>query len=137
MVGPHCCLLAACSLFIKGRARFISAADEHVQGWTVQSPGCSSRERFHVAKSIPAASSQGTWSVREQETQNPGNVLPQQGSQSSAELKEQLRGQKSQTRPPKALIFVPVVLPGSSALPCSGIPANSPNGSPAVLVEIN
>lgn len=76
--------------------------------------------------------------MREQETQNPGNVLPQQVPAELSALKEQLRVQKSQTRPPKALIFVSVVLPGSS-LHCSGIPASpfSPNGSPAVLMEIN
>lgn len=75
-MDPHSCLLAACSLFMKGRSSLIFAAFEHVQDLTVQCPGRSSRalrHRFHMAKSIPAAKSPGTWSVREQETQNPGN----------------------------------------------------------------
>lgn len=43
MVDPHYGLLAACSLFIKGRDSFIFAASEHVQDLTVRCPGLPSR----------------------------------------------------------------------------------------------
>lgn len=42
-MDPHYGLLAACSLFIKGRDSFIFAASEHVQDLTVRCPGLPSR----------------------------------------------------------------------------------------------
>lgn len=110
---------------------YFFAAYEHIQDLAAHL-----RERFHVAKSICAANSPGTWRVREQEPQNPGNVLPQQDPPGlSAELQEELRVQKSQTGPSKTFLFVSVVLPGS--LLWHSCNPFSPNGSVAVLMEIN
>lgn len=121
MVDPHYCLLAACCLFIKGRSRFIFAAYEHIQDCSVPWLFIQGTQRKIPRGQIHSCCQQpGNLEWERAGNKKSWEFLPQQVP---PELKEQLRAQKCQTRPSKALIFVSVVLPGLSPLHCSGIPA--------------
>lgn len=132
-MDPHYGLLAACSLFIKGRDSFVFAASEHVQDLTVRCPGLPSRALRKIPRGQIHSCCQQPGNLECERAGNSkilGMCFPSrslQGSQPSGSSQESRKARQDHL---KQLIFIShsntsVVLPGSSALGCSGIPATS------------